>query len=160
MKRVALVLVFAGGYAGAALFYALPALAAEGDVLDLRPLLTETVIPLLATVLLSLGIAAIAWIKRRLGIEDNRALGEILDKAAVRAVQFAENTLRGGLSEAGWTRLEIKNEILRTAARYVEQQVPDTLKQLGFDPATPEGRAAIDRMIQARLGAAPVQNGA
>jgi hypothetical protein len=162
MRRAIVCAVVVAGFAsfGAKLCFATalviltiaPAAAAESsNALDLRPLLTETVIPILSTALLALGLAAIAWLRRRLGIEDNRALGEIADKALVRGVQFAENALRAEVANGGWAQPAIESELVRRAAAYVTQQIPDTLRQLGYDPATPEGRAAIDRMIRARL---------
>jgi len=132
-----------------------PGAPAAGKI-DLRQLLIDTVIPgvvvVVGAALTTLAARALRW----LGVQDNKALGDVVDKALVRAVQYAGNVAVQKAMSAEWARPEIKSNALRAAVEYAVAQVPGPLKKLGYDPSTPEGRAAIERMIVARLDPADV----
>lgn len=138
---------------GAALNECFAQAAAPSAGIDLRPLLNEVLLPLASVVATILGTLAIAWVKKRLALEDTaqtRLLGEIADEALKKAVAYARGMGErqvGALSPS----VSTGSLVVDNAVRYAIAQIPDTLKRLGYDPTTDEGRAAIERMVRARF---------
>lgn len=124
---------------------------ASQTVVDIRPFVNEFVIPFMTTVALALGSYILIRLRRWLGIQDNDKLASLADDALRNAVTYAENIAKSKIESGDWARIDVRNKVVAQAVGYVQEQIPATLKKLGFDPATPEGRAAIERMVVARL---------
>lgn len=133
--------------------------AASETLVDIRPLVNEFVVPFLSAAILTLGSYLLLRLRRWLGIQDNDRLAHLADQALRNAVTYAENVAQSHVMSAKWSQADVKSKTLATAVRYASEQIPATLKKLGYDPATEEGRKAIERLIVARLPRSDVPPG-
>ena len=128
------------------------ALAAEAPGLTID--LTALVEP--AVQALSVVVAALAtWLIGRaltwIGLQNDAQVRAYLDVAIRNGIAYGASKLRE--RSADFTKVETKNELVAMAATFAIAQVPGALKRFGIDPGTPEGQAAIARLVTARLPA-------
>lgn len=117
-------------------------------MLDLSPIL-NTGIEILAIVLMVAASWAVTALARRLGVEAQGELAGIAQDAIERGVLFAAELATQRSEDIN--KVAVRNDLVREAAQYVTESVPRTLKRLGIDPDTEEGRLQIEKMVRARL---------
>lgn len=120
--------------------------------IDLRPIMAEVVIPFLAALITALAGSLIAWVLKRLDLTDTeqgKLLGEIADRALKMGLEYARAVGDKAVERMG--PVSTGTPLVDVAANYAIAQIPDTLRRLGYDPNTPEGREAIVRMVRARF---------
>lgn len=118
------------------------------DLAALQPLVNELVLGVL-TALASFVVARVVTL---LKVKRDGELGRILDKALGMGIAFAMSKL--DVVETRYRTVEVKSELVASAANYALAQVPETMKALGLDAA------AIVRMVEARLGTDAGKDGA
>ncbi len=110
--------------------------AAPSTVVDFGPFLHDVVMPL-AVALVGVGVT---WLGARantwLGLQSNSQLGGVIEVALQNGLAFAQSRLAVALPAGQPIPVDVKNQILATAANYALAHVPDALKMLGVDQAT------------------------
>lgn len=109
--------------------------------IDLRPLLNEIVLPLA-------GAAAVwlaTWISTRIAgwlkISRDDRVRAYLEKALLLGIDYGKSRLERGTP----LTLQVKSQIVATAATYAVEHVPAALKHFGVD------KDGLTRMLAARL---------
>jgi len=96
--------------------------------IDLSPVI-NIVVMLLAGLLSAVGAWALAAVRRKFDIDAQSQLGQVMDQALNRGLDYAVQRARAlGVAHA---KVPISNELLATAATYVIGAVPRTMQQLG-----------------------------
>lgn len=145
----------------AALALAVALTNTSAQSIDFSPLVPAVngLIATLATVLIAatpfFAWYIVQWLRGhgvKVSAEAQQKLGDILEKAAVKGFDYArvKSTIAVD-AELNTLKIPVGNELVATAANYTLAQIPDTLKKLGIDPATPEGQAQLVRFLTARL---------
>lgn len=100
---------------------------------DLAPLIREVALP----IAVALGGVLATWLSAKLAgllnIKRDDALAAKLEQAMKNGLAFAQSRVSDQIG-SGPIAVEIKNEIVRDAARYAVGHVPDALKSLGVTP--------------------------
>ena len=109
------------------------------DLAALQPLVNEVVLGLL-TALASFAVAKLCAL---LKAKRDGELGQIVDKALNMGIAFAMSRLQA--AEAAHGTIEVKSELVASAANYAVAHVPEAIKALGIDVGQLAG------MIEARL---------
>jgi len=117
------------------------------DLAALQPLVNELALGVLTALASFVAARIVALLK----VKRDGELGRILDKALGMGISFAMSRLEA--VEGRYRTLEVKSELVASAANYALAQVPETVKALGLDAA------AVVRMIEARLGTDAGQDG-
>lgn len=117
-----------------------PAFAQEATKIDFGPLVQQVVWPLLSAAVLAVGAWGVQKFSQWLGIKNNEALGKTVEDALRNGLAYAQ-------SKAGDVPLtvDVKNEIVATAANYAIKHVPDAMKKLGV------GQDVLLEKLEARL---------
>lgn len=118
------------------------------DLAALQPLVNELALGVLTALASFVAARIVALLK----VKRDGELGRILDKALGMGISFAMSRLEA--VEGRYRTLEVKSELVASAANYALAQVPETAKALGLDAA------AIVRMVEARLGTGAGKDGA
>src|SRR5579864_2442517 len=123
----------------AGIFAALPIMPALAEApplatsVDIGPLINQVVLPTVAAI----GSVLAAWIAAKvaayLNLQNTGQLSGILEVALQNGLAFAQSALKTRLPADGSVPIDLKNEVLATAANYALAHVPDTLKSLGVD---------------------------
>lgn len=102
----------------------------ETFLIDLEPIFS-VLIGILATILSVVGGFLIAWLQKRIGVENQQIdqfVREYLNTALERAVDYASVQLR----ESGTVSIETNSAFVKMAADYVLQHVPDAVAYFGI----------------------------
>lgn len=118
------------------------------DLAALQPLVNELVLG----VLTALASFAVAKVVALLKVKRDGELGRILDKALGMGIAFAMSRIEA--AEDKVRTVEVKSELVASAANYALAHVPEAVKALGLDGA------ALVRMVEARLQVATKAEGA
>ena len=112
-------------------------------MIDFGPLVYEFLLPFLAVVLTALVGIGIRYLGKKIGIEEESQLAEALQGAAERAVLLGLDRV----AQSGRPlTVEVKHEILATAATYLLDRVPEATRHFGLsDPRR------IEDFLEARL---------
>jgi hypothetical protein len=109
-----------------------PALAQDGGAtIQLGPLVTEYVIPLVATVLSIVVGWAIKQGADLIGINKSSQLMQSLQGIVQQGVDYAEKRAKGLVAESGAAQIEVENKKVADASNYVLTQAPKWLRQAG-----------------------------
>jgi len=108
-----------------------PALAQDGAAVDFGPLLTEYLIPLVATVLSIVVGWAIKQGADLIGINKSSQLVANLQGIVQQGVDYAEKRAKGLVAESDAAQLEVENKKVADASNYVLTQAPKWLRQAG-----------------------------
>jgi hypothetical protein len=87
-----------------------------------------------------------------LDIDDKQRMA--LESMIEKGVGYATKRMTG---PDGQISFELESEFVAKVADYVADSVPGALKHFKVDPRTPEGRAKLERMIEARMGLSEVE---
>lgn len=113
-------------------------------VVDLGPLINAVAVPLV----MALGSVLVTWLTAKaaafLGLKANDERAAILEKAMQNGLAFAQSQLQAKIG-AGPIPLDVKNEIIATAAGYAVAHAPEAMKTLGVDPES------LAQKLEARL---------
>ena len=117
-----------------------PAVAQETTKVDCGPLVQQVVWPLLSAALLAVGAWGVQKLSTWLGIKNNEVLQNTVESALKNGLAYAQ-------SKVGDVPLtvDVKNEIVATAANYTLGHIPSVLKKLGIDEKT------LAEKLEARL---------
>lgn len=135
----ALVVIFLPGLAAAAD----AAAAVASTVIDFGPVVSQFVVPLVIALLGILGTWLLAKAKTWLNLKNNDALAGVLETAMQNGLALAQSRIPNLVPSS--IPLDVKNEIVAVAGRYVLDHVPDALKLLGVD------QTALVEKLEARL---------
>lgn len=117
---------------------------AESWAINMRPLINEVVVPILAGLL---GLLA-TWISTRLvgvlKLEHDDALRGIIENGMQKGIAYALSKLDDATKSMPLS-FEVRSKIVADAANYVIGATPDALKKLGVT------KDAIERAVAARL---------
>jgi hypothetical protein len=108
-----------------------PALAQDGSAIDFVPLVTEYLIPLVATVLSIVVGWAIKQGADLIGINKSSQLMQSLQGIVQQGVDYAEKRAKGLVAESGAAQIEVENKKVADASNYVLTQAPKWLRQAG-----------------------------
>mgnify|MGYP006279170147 CR=1 FL=1 len=108
-----------------------PALAQEGGAIEFGPLLSEYLIPLVATVLSIVVGWAIKQGADLIGINKSSQLVANLQGIVQQGVDYAEKRAKGLVAESDAAQLEVENKKVADASNYVLTQAPKWLRQAG-----------------------------
>ena len=103
----------------------------EGMTIDLAqhlPLILE----IMGGVVLALGAWAIKRFATKMGLESDEKIRGYLMEALKAGVTYGKNKAMEELSDADWTKIEVKNAMLAHAASYVMTRVPDAVKKFNL----------------------------
>ena len=106
----------------------------DTTILDLTPVI-EVLITLAGAVLLGIGGFVIHVLNRyaqRLGLDRDGQMRDALEQALANAVVFAEDLARE--RTANLRAVDVRHAMVTSAAQYVVDAVPDTLRRLGVSP--------------------------
>lgn len=123
----------------------------DGGIIDLAPFVNEIVIPTLAAIMTGLVGAGVAYLFKRLGLQQDSearaALERALQSAAALAVQKAAAAAKP------FEEIHTDSAALASAANYVIASVPGALKQLDITPDKISGSVidAIGLKVAARI---------
>ncbi|EFO32631.1 inadl protein [Roseibium sp. TrichSKD4] len=132
-----------------------PASAFAGTSLDLSPFAVpvfETVMTVLAGVVVWFGRKAVNTFEAKTGIQLNEQMRAGLDDALYNGIAYARERIGERLGNqmgdrlSGSLEVDVKNETLAMAADYVLKAMPETLDYFGINR-----QGVIDR-LEARLG--------
>lgn len=118
--------------------------------IDVSPLVpvVNLAITTLATVC-TVGIPILGWY----AVQWLRAhAAQVTQQTQTAAAAQADSVIQKGIAYAAQKGVDA----VPGAACYAIQQAPDLFKRLGFDPSTDAGKAAVTRMVTARLVPTPV----
>lgn len=122
--------------------------------IDLNPLFS-TMIEGIVVVLSALVTVLTAWLgvklKGKWGLEIEARHRDALHDAINIAIAFGFNKVKESIGGQRLT-VELKNPVISMAATYLIASVPDALNSFGINPSTPEGKARIVDMVEARVG--------
>lgn len=142
----------AAAIAGAILFVILlPGLAAAADTpattlgttIDFGPVLHDVVLPIALAILPIVAAWVASKVNGWLGIQNNAALSGLIETAMQNGLALAQSKVPNLVPTA--IPVDVKNELIATAANYVLAHVPDALKMLGVD------QGALIQKLEARL---------
>ena len=111
--------------------------------IDLSPILS-TVVQILFGLVLTIGTWALGKLATRLGLEADDKVRGYLETALQSGVAFARE--KALLAGQDFSRIEVRNQAVATAANYVISRVPDAVTKFGITDES------LNKMIQARLG--------
>lgn len=120
---------------------AFPAFAQDATTkVDFGPLVANVVWPLLSAVLLAIGAWGVQKLSAWLGIKNNEVLQNTVESAMKNGLAYAQ-------SKVGDVPLtvDVKNQIVATAANYAIKHVPDAMAKLGV------GQDVLLEKLEARL---------
>lgn len=121
--------------------------------IDFSPLFF-TMIEGIAVVLSALVTVLTAWLgtklKSKWGLEIEDRHRAALQDAMNLAIAFGFNKVKESLGGKLLT-VELKNPVISMAASYLIASVPDALNSFGINPNSPEGKARIVEMVEARV---------
>lgn len=111
---------------------------------DIAPLINQVVVPLLG----ALGGLLVTWLVAKvcgwLGIQANSQVAGVLETAMQNGLAFAQSQLKDKVGN-GVVPIDVKNQVIATAANYVIAHTPGAMKTLGVD------QASLIQKIEARL---------
>lgn len=112
----------------------------------------------LIEVLVSLAVLLAMWGVRRLagsiGLDMDAKQRKVIEEMIEIGAGYATKKLAG---PDGQLSFKVENEFVAEIADYMVDSVPGALKHFKIDPRTPEGRAKLERMIEARIGLSEMQ---
>jgi hypothetical protein len=100
-------------------------------MIDFNPLLTEYLIPIVASVLSILVGWAIKQGADLIGINKSSQLVANLHDVVRQGVDYAEKRAQGLVAESDAAQIEVENKKVRDASNYVLTQAPKWLRQAG-----------------------------
>ncbi|MBO6507413.1 MAG: inadl protein [Roseibium sp.] len=103
------------------------------------------VFAVIGTVVLWLGKKALNAFELRTGLELDQQYAERLDRALMRAVDYGKSKALQVAKEHA-SEVDVRNELLATAASYALNSVPDALEHFNID------RERLIDMLEARIG--------
>lgn len=104
---------------------------------------TNYLIEVLAAVLIVVATWAVKKFGNKLNVDIDIEKGSILANALQRGIDYAENELKK--MSGRFNKIEVENELVRTAAKYAISKVPDTVNHFQLGPEQ------IQEMVRARL---------
>ncbi len=130
-----------------ALRSAMAADSVQQFTIDFGPLFTLVIWPALSIIAVAIASVIAFQLKSRFGLEVDK---KTIETALQSGLQYAQSKA----SQANISSVVVQNKIVADAANYVISHVPDTLKSVGVDVSTPEGRANLQEKLEARLAPA------
>lgn len=118
----------------------------ETVVLDLSPLTLELVKLAFAALLAALTVGArvlYTTLKEKWGLEVEQAQRDKVNEAIQFALQYAETKVASAVDAKD--NVEVKNQMVATAAEYVMAKIPDALDRLGVTPES------VADLVEARI---------
>jgi hypothetical protein len=100
-------------------------------MIDFSPLLTEYLIPIIASVLSIVVGWAIKQGADLIGINKSSQLMQSLQGIVQQGVDYAEKRAKGLVAESGAAQIEVENKKVADASNYVLTQAPKWLRQAG-----------------------------
>lgn len=116
------------------------------NIVDLQPLLQtalDFIVPILGLLASYATWKLGAWFTSKTGIEVDRQAHATLNTVLQRGIQMGADKLRGMGSD--FAKVEVKNELIATAANFAVMQAPGTLARFDLTPQK------LENMIRARL---------
>lgn len=103
-----------------------------GSFVDLAPAV-QVLLQMLAGLLLAVGTWGVKRISDRFGIEVDDKIRGYLMSAVSGAVGFGIRKAKALIEEKpGWTRIQVENAIVASAASYILSKVPDAVKRFNL----------------------------
>ena len=123
------------------------------DSINLSGIETE-VIQALGIAILAIATYGAQYVVTKLKLSNNAAIIATLDDAASKAVNAAVVEADATIKAKGWDSVDTKNAVLASAANQLITHGQTALKSAGYDPSTPEGKAAVQDIVARALPAA------
>lgn len=128
------------------------AFASSATLLNIPQSAWDEVNQLGAAIVLALGAVAWKWISAHSPLQSAQAQQvqhDLFDAILNRATQFGLSQATAAEKNVG--SIDVGNAAVAAGANFIIAHAPDMAKRFGFDVTTDAGRAAIARMIAARL---------
>jgi len=100
----------------------------ESTLVDLSPLLLQ-LLSVVGVAVLAIAGWAVKKVADKFGLENDAKIREYLLSAVERGVEFGKHKAEEKLGDANWAKIDVKNELVASAAGYVLKKVPDALKK-------------------------------
>lgn len=94
-------------------------------------------------------VGILTRILQGVGFSLTEAWRKRLEDAIVNGINYAAPKASGALE--GRLTVDVKSKLLKDVIEYVAAHIPDTLKKLGIDVNTPEGKAVIAARVEKAL---------
>lgn len=121
------------------------ALAADGTIVDLSPLLS-VLVQFLAAILMVLLSWAAAKLAQKLGLEQDEKVRQLLDEVIRKGIAYGATQLEAKAGGAVRS-VDLRSDLVAMAAEYVARGVPDALARFKVTPDR------LADMVRARLPA-------
>ena len=126
----------------------------DSTTVDVSPIL-QAVVGLAAAALTAFGGVITAKVAQHFNISMNSTAMKAFDDALTRAIQAGAADAQAQIAIKGWDHIDVKNEVLATAASYAINKSVPALKGIGLDPNNPATstylRAELGRMFPAAM---------
>lgn len=103
----------------------------------------QSVLSVLAALLLGLLSAAAKVALQRLGLSVTEAQQDAMNDLAHKSVAYGITTATAEIKAKGWDHVDVKNAVAAAAGQYAVTQFPGVLKQAGIDLSNPAAAASM-----------------
>ena len=142
----------------AVIFSAGAAHAQGAESVDLSPIVdigVQILVGVLVLVATWAGNEARKWLRENVDFytaQMDERLEGVIDRAVQRGANRGANYIRNRAESAGWTRVEIENQLVRSGMGYVINNAPEALKRFGImDEKGRVDAAKLREIVEARI---------